>query len=313
MSFRFVGTALTILSTSGASTLYFVNGMPATAPHGATVVVPVTRAETPPDLRIKAVVSANDAWRPRIWVGTGATVNPVTGAPLSREEQESGWVDAPDVFAREIVRTVPDAATGAPKMVHEPNPEVMVLKPGEKAPAWVRGSQVAIAPGVEIDEPAPPLPAPASMAAPAPSEARAGSEGAARAEAHARTAGHARTDPHPRTETHARAGAGAKAEAGAKMEAGAKTETGYRIHLESYRDGHQIGPAWSALQKANPTVLGSLQPSLVTIEVPKKGKFLRLMAGSFESKEAAGKACAAIRKAHGNQYCRPLPPGRETT
>ena len=254
MSFRFVGTALTILSTSGASSLYLAGGMPA-VPHGPTVVVPVTQAPSA-DPQIKAVVTADAPWRPRIWVGNGAGTNPVTGAPLSREEQESGWVDAPDVFAREIVRTVADPITGAPKMVREPNPEVLVLQPGEKAPAWVRGTKVALAPGVEVAE-APPAPA--------------------------------------------------------RTQAAARMDTGYRIHLESYHDGHLVAQAWSALQKANPAVLGALRPSTVAVDIPKKGKFVRLLAGSFESKDAAAKACAAIKKTHQHQYCHPLAPGHEAT
>lgn len=276
MSFRFVGTALTILSTSGASTLYFADGMPATAPHGATVVVPVTQApaQAPtrteaqaPDPQIKAVVTAKDVWRPRIWVGSGASLNPITGAPLTREEQESGWVDGPEVFAREIMRTVADPVTGAPKLVREPNPEVLVLKPGEKAPAWVRGSEVALAPGVEIEDAPPPVRMPAPT----------------------------------------------RTEAPVKTEAAARMESGYRIHLESYHDEHLVASAWTALQKANPTVLGALQPSTSVIEIPKKGKFVRLLAGGFETRQQAEKACAALKKAHRNQYCHPLAAGRETT
>ena len=56
-------------------------------------------------------------------------------------------------------------------------------------------------------------------------------------------------------------------------------------------------------------MLGTLQPSNVTIDIPKKGKFVRLLAGSFESRDAAEKACAALRKAHSGQYCHPVAPG----
>ncbi|MEI6557416.1 MAG: SPOR domain-containing protein [Rhodospirillaceae bacterium] len=262
MSFRFVGTALTILSTSTASGLYLASGSPATAPHAPTVVVPVVQAEAPPPAPVKAVVRAGDVWRPRIWVGTGSTINPVTGEPLTHEEQETGWVDGPNTFAREIVRTVADPLSHAPKAVHEPNPEVMVLPPGKKAPAWANRSDVALAPGVMVEDPPPP-PAPAPPPPPAPAAAR--------------------------------------------------TEAGYRIHLESYRDERMVAHAWAALQKANPAVLGSLDASTMTVTVPKKGKFVRLLAGAFGSKAEAEKACAALKKAHRAQYCHPQAPSRETS
>ena len=269
MSFRFVGTALAILSTSTSSGYYLANGMPAGTPRGTTVVVPVSQAEAQARSTIKAVVSADSAWRPRVWVGYGVWTNPMTGAPLTREEQESGWVDAPSVFAREIVHTVTDPTTGAQRLVREPNPEVLVLKHGEKAPAWVRGTKIALAPGIEIEAASPP--------------------------------------------PQARAPAQATANGRVQTAAQAKMDAGYRIHLESFHNDHMIGQAWTRLQKANPTVLGSLQPSTMTVNIPKKGKFVRLLAGSFENKEAAEKACVALKKSRHHQYCHPLAPGHEAT
>ncbi|MEI7610351.1 MAG: SPOR domain-containing protein [Rhodospirillaceae bacterium] len=311
MSFRFVGTALTILSTTSASGLYFANGMPASAPHGATVVVPVVQAAAPTagermvaapgtDPQIKAVVGAKDVWRPRIWVGSGATVNPVTGEPLSHDEQESGWVDGPDVFAREVVRVAADPVTGALKAMREPNPEVLVLKPGQKAPAWVRGTDVALAPGVEIEDappPPPPAAAPMAMTAPAPAPAKAD------------TAKHHRT----RTTTAHAATAHTAATPAAAATATAAAEGGYHIHLESYHAEQATPRAWAALQKANPAVLGSLKVSTAAVDVPNKGHFVRLLAGSFENRAAAEKACTAIKKDHPGQYCHPVAPGREAS
>ena len=311
MSFRFVGTALTILSTTSASGLYFANGMPASAPHGATVVVPVVQAAATPagermaaapgaDPQIKAVVGAKDVWRPRIWVGTGATINPLTGEPLSHDEQESGWVDGPAVFAREIVRVAADPVTGALKAVREPNPEVLVLKQGQKAPAWVRGTDVALAPGVEIeDAPPPPPPAAAPMAmtalvsTPAPAKADAGKHHRTRT-----TTAHAATAPAATTPA-------------AAATATAAAEGGYLIHLESYHAEQATARAWAALQMANPAVLGSLKVSTAAVDIPNKGHFVRLLAGGFGNRTAAEKACAAIKKDHPNQYCHPVAPGRE--
>ncbi len=284
MSFRFAGTALTILSTSAASGLYFANGLPPSTHHGASVVVPISQPRPESHLQTKAVVSGGNIRVPRIWVGVGASVNPATGEPLTRDEQESGWVDAPNIFAREIVRTVADPLTGAPKMVREPNPEVMVLNPGEKAPAWVRGTDIVLGPGVEVEEApphliAPPPPEPTTTVTPPPLPA----------------APPAHTRP--------------RAHGNAPTKAPAKASTGYRIHLESYRDRHHIGSAWAALQKANPAVLGPLQSSTMAVEGPKKAKFVRLLAGPFENKKAAEVACATIKQEHSQQYCQPVRSG----
>ena len=335
MSFRFVGTAIAILSTSTATGYYAMSG-PTGMPQGANMVVPVAHQtgqmgqmgqmpqmawnDAAADPRIKAVVKAGDFWRPRIWVGAGATVNPITGAPLSRDEQESGWVDGPDVFAREVVRTVADPVTGVPTTVREPNPEVMVLGPGEKAPSWVRGRDIVLAPGIEVEEPPPP--APAAMSAPPPQAAPPAPAAAAAPQHHHRhkPAAHPAAAPapamaagHPASAMAAAAPAAAAPAPASAMAAAppapiktAAASGGYRIHLESYHNAQLVGPGWSMLQKTNPTVLGTLHASTRAIDIPDKGKFIRLMAGPFANRQAADNACAALHKTHPQQYCHPV-------
>ncbi len=251
MSFRFVGTALSILGTSTASGYYLAGGAPAAMPHDPAAVVPVVQAVTPPP----AKAAAANSGQPRIWVGTGATTNPITGEPLTGAERESGWVLAPGTAA---ARDKPAPRPHTIETAQAPTAQAPAADVKKPAPhVRTRGIEVAHTPAAEIKKPHTPAPAAAQTAA---------------------------------------AGAGA-----------------YRIHLDSYRDEHLVGQAWTDLQKAFPTVLGALQSSTVAVDVPGKGRFTRLFAGSFDSRQAAEKACEAIRKARHSQYCHPLPAGRETS
>ena len=249
MSFRLVGTALSVLGAGGASGYYMQN---ASAPNA--VVVPVTRVAAASPVQLQAplpvpavmaavapapvMVAAPTAppyritdgvyWQPRVWVGQQATHNPLTGWPLTREEKESGWVDA-----------VPVAAAPAVVVAAAPVPPPMAMAPTYTVPAGG-----GIPPG--------------------------------------------------------------SASAGAAVSDGS-----YRIHLESYRNTHSVDAAWARLRNARPAVLGDLVPSTVTVTVPSKGTFVRLLAGPFSTREAAERACVTLRKVH--QYCHPVAPGHETT
>ncbi len=267
MSFRFVGTALSILGTSTASGYYLAAQAPVGATQGPATVVPVIKAKAPPAHPQTAAIETG-AKRTRIWIGAGATTNPMTGEPLTHEEKEQGWVAAAIVSPVPAPPIAPAVSAPVPNPPPPPLPPTPVLdevsappQPAEikKPQVKLRAIEIAQHPAVEPKKPPTPAPPPA---APAKSVAPAGA---------------------------------------------------YRIHLDSYRDEHLVLQAWSELQKAFPTILGSLQSTTAQLEVPHKGRFTRLLAGSFESRQAAETACAAIKKARHTQYCHPLAIGHETS
>ena len=158
MSFRLVGTALSVLGAGGASGYYMQN---ASAPNA--VVVPVTRVAAASPVQLQAplpvpavmaavapapvMVAAPTAppyritdgvyWQPRVWVGQQATHNPLTGWPLTREEKESGWVDA-----------VPVAAAPAVVVAAAPVPPPMAMAPTYTVPAGGGYHPVRLRPGL---------------------------------------------------------------------------------------------------------------------------------------------------------------------
>jgi hypothetical protein len=266
MSFRFVGTALSILG-SGASGYYLTS---AASNQPPTVVVEVSKPASPvaapaPVAATPTVVAGGQPyavvagrqpyavvdgayWQPRVWVGPGAMFNPVTGQPLTRDESESGWVD------------------GAHNMPYEPT--ILAAAPSEPMAAQPPAVMTAMA--------APPPPA---------ASARPVHGGSAHGGAH-----------------HGKAASGA---------APAAATGDYRIHLESYRDRKPIPEGWKELQAGHPEVLGKLTSSTATVTIPKKGAFVRLLAGPFPNQAAAEHACEALKATH--QYCRPVAPGRESS
>ena len=313
MSFRFVGTALSILGTSSASG-YYLAGPMASPARPPTVVVPVSQpaqaqrqavrvgndpasvalavlapdvATGAPPARATATLPASSAsvsgyagggsfaqaaappaakqrrpyevadgsyWQPRIWVGVGAASNPLTGALLSHEEAESGWVDAPSALARNAaVAEAPAGPAARP-----------VLAAAPVLPDAASGVSAG-----DSDEPPP----------------------------HRVPAAPLHTDPV--RERHVVAAAviqPAPAPAG---------EGGYRIHLASYRDRTDTDQEWAKLRTGHPGALDSLSPSTTTVTLPGKGTFVRLLAGPFESRAEADRTCAELRRGH--QYCQPMP------
>lgn len=81
---------------------------------------------------------------------------------------------------------------------------------------------------------------------------------------------------------------------------------GFAIHLESIRDRAGVQAEWQGLVKRYPS-LGRLplRPAQA-VEVPGKGTFYRVAAGSFASRGEAARACAPVKAAGG--YCAILAP-----
>ncbi|MEI8394693.1 MAG: SPOR domain-containing protein [Rhodospirillaceae bacterium] len=308
MSFRFLGTALSVLGT-GASGYYLATATP--GGHGPAVVVPVSRPDAPASVSapipLRAVAMSAESspqsappqsappqsappqsmaaaperpayavtngvyWTPRIWVGYGASHNPLTGAPLTREEAESGWVDGPPTMAHEIM----DARLSAPPAVR-----MVSAAPETGAPPRVESAPIVT-----------PLKAGAHRGT-KPVAAKVPQKLGQKA---AQKPGH--KEPRKDKDAH-------------KSEQ-AKAGGGYRIHLESYRDRKMLETAWTQLRNARSAVLGSLTHSTASVNVKGKGTYLRLLAGPFATKAEAEQACAELRQSR--QYCQPVGPGRKAS
>ncbi|MHA1567696.1 MAG: SPOR domain-containing protein [Alphaproteobacteria bacterium] len=78
----------------------------------------------------------------------------------------------------------------------------------------------------------------------------------------------------------------------------------WRVHLVSLQNGGAIDDEWLRLRKLHPGALETLSMSVQEIDIPQKGHFFRLLAGSFESEASAKSACAALEAE--DQYCRPM-------
>lgn len=75
----------------------------------------------------------------------------------------------------------------------------------------------------------------------------------------------------------------------------------YAVHLASYRIEENARRGWSQLSGKYPGVLGGLSPQVSIVDLPGEGRFVRLIAGPYESRLSAARACDEI-KARGD-YC----------
>jgi len=90
----------------------------------------------------------------------------------------------------------------------------------------------------------------------------------------------------------------ASAEAVFENEANDEIETSsvlFGVHLASYRRTAEARDGWRKLQRENPDELGLLEPRLVTVTLPGKGVFLRLIGGGFSSEGKAEALCASLK------------------
>jgi hypothetical protein len=77
----------------------------------------------------------------------------------------------------------------------------------------------------------------------------------------------------------------------------------YGIHLGSYRSRDQVPGAWNSLTQ-NFSELDQLSPKLYIQSQEGIGTFLRLIAGPYDTNEAATAACGRINDVEADQYCR---------
>ncbi len=74
----------------------------------------------------------------------------------------------------------------------------------------------------------------------------------------------------------------------------------HAVHLASYRDVQTLAQGWAELQAAEPSLAG-LEARYVAVDLPGRGRFLRLKAGPFDTLTEARRACAPL----GERWCDP--------
>lgn len=82
-------------------------------------------------------------------------------------------------------------------------------------------------------------------------------------------------------------------------ESGAKTSDNaglFGVHLASYRKAVEARQGWGKLQRENPDQLGLLEPRIEVVEIPDKGRFLRLIGGGFSSRDKAEALCTSLKQ-----------------
>ncbi|MFN3835282.1 MAG: hypothetical protein ACK4NO_05215 [Glycocaulis sp.] len=78
----------------------------------------------------------------------------------------------------------------------------------------------------------------------------------------------------------------------------------HAIHLASYREARHGAEGWTALQSQHASLEG-LEARLVPADLGAQGIYLRLLAGPFDTPEAAGAACGPIQSR--GSWCAVLP------
>ena len=98
----------------------------------------------------------------------------------------------------------------------------------------------------------------------------------------------------------------AAVEAVFENEAGTAIETTsvlFGVHLASYRNTARATTEWRNLQRDNPDLLGLLEPRVKQVDIKERGRFYRLIAGGFSTKEKAEALCATLKRK--KTYCVP--------
>lgn len=73
------------------------------------------------------------------------------------------------------------------------------------------------------------------------------------------------------------------------------------IHLASYRSEQQAERGWAQLKRAHANLLDGLEHTVSQVDLGSKGTFFRLIAGPFDSTDAAQAACAQLKSRQ--QFC----------
>lgn len=75
----------------------------------------------------------------------------------------------------------------------------------------------------------------------------------------------------------------------------------HAVHLASYRDVETLARGWRELLAEHPSLRG-LDARYEAVDIPGRGRFLRLKAGPFDSLTDARRACAPL----GERWCDPV-------
>jgi len=68
-----------------------------------------------------------------------------------------------------------------------------------------------------------------------------------------------------------------------------------RGHIVSMRSRAEAEESWSRLQKSQPALFGGIEARFTEVDLPGKGKFVRLLAGRFTDRAAAQDFCQKVR------------------
>lgn len=77
---------------------------------------------------------------------------------------------------------------------------------------------------------------------------------------------------------------------------------GSAAHLASYRSEFNAERGWTVLERQFPTALAGLHPTYRTVDLPGKGRYIRLFATGFANDSAARQLCASVSAS--GAYCR---------
>jgi cytoskeleton protein RodZ len=81
----------------------------------------------------------------------------------------------------------------------------------------------------------------------------------------------------------------------------------FALHLASVRDPGIVAGEWQRLVKLHPSLAGLEPRPPLTVDVPGRGTFYRVVGGAFATRAEAMAACERVR-AKENQYCRVVTP-----
>jgi len=76
----------------------------------------------------------------------------------------------------------------------------------------------------------------------------------------------------------------------------AALENGYRIQIASLKSKAAANSAWRKLQKNHPSLFGRLKSNIVRADIPGKGTYYRLQAGTIKGQSAARALCSQAKK-----------------
>lgn len=82
----------------------------------------------------------------------------------------------------------------------------------------------------------------------------------------------------------------------------------WAVRLAAYRNEPDAARGWQLMKRRFPDLLGPMQPIYRTVDLPGRGRFLRVFAGPLRDRAAADQLCRSL-KARSLDFCLPEQPG----